>query len=160
MTKIKSDEVLEEIISKYSDILFRICLIILGNKNDAEDALQETIIKYMTKAPVFENEKHEKAWLIKVATNVSKDMHSFFTKRQYINIDDVICYAQEQEETYILETLMKIPDKFRIVLTLYYVENYSVKEISEIIGKTESAVKMRLQKGRKLLSEKYRKEYI
>ena len=50
---------------------------------------------------------------------------------------------------------MDLPEKFRIVLTLYYVEEYKVEEIAKIIGKTQSAVKMRLQKGRRLLKEKY-----
>ena len=54
---------------------------------------------------------------------------------------------------------MTLPEKFRTVLTLYYVEEYSVIEIADIIGKTTSAVKMRLQKGRTLLGEAYRKEY-
>lgn len=55
---------------------------------------------------------------------------------------------------------MEIPEKFRIVLALYYVDEYKVDEIAEIINRTPSAVKMRLQKGRKLLEEKYRKEYM
>lgn len=59
----------------------------------------------------------------------------------------------------ILEALLTLPEKFRTVLTLFYVEDYSVGEIADIIGKTTSAVKMRLQKGRTLLGEAYRKEY-
>ena len=55
---------------------------------------------------------------------------------------------------------MSLPDKFRIVMTLYYVEEYRVDDISQIIGKTSSCVKMRLQKGRKLLEERYRREYL
>ena len=53
-----------------------------------------------------------------------------------------------------------VPEKFRIVLTLYYVEEYKVNEIADIIGKTSSAVKMRLKKGRKLLENIYRKEFL
>lgn len=57
-----------------------------------------------------------------------------------------------------MDALMGIPDKFRTVLVLYYVEEYSIEEIAKIIGKTASAVKMRLQKGRRLLKEAYGRE--
>ena len=69
-------------------------------------------------------------------------------------------YTTDKESTGILDALMEIPDKFRIVLTLHYVEGYKVDEIAEMIGKSSSAVKMRLAKGRKLLEEKYRKEFM
>ena len=55
---------------------------------------------------------------------------------------------------------MSLPEKLRLVLTLYYVEEYHIEDIARIIQKTPSAVKMRLQKGRKLLEAKYRKEYL
>ena len=55
---------------------------------------------------------------------------------------------------------MQLPERFRIVMILYYVEEYSIKAIAGMIGRTTSAVKMRLQKGRRLLEETYRKEYL
>ena len=65
---------IEYAVEKYGDMLFRICFSILLNEADAEDALQETFIRYMTKAPLFSDSDHEKAWLIKVATNLCKNM--------------------------------------------------------------------------------------
>ena len=62
---------------------------------------------------------------------------------------------EERSETGILDSLMLLPEKFRMVLFLYYVEEYGVQEIANMIGKTPSAVKMRLQKGRRLLKEAY-----
>jgi RNA polymerase sigma-70 factor (ECF subfamily) len=59
---------IEYAVEKYSQMLFRICYSILNNKHDAEDALQETFLRYMLKAPLFKDSEHEKAWLIKVAT--------------------------------------------------------------------------------------------
>ena len=64
-----ADEI-ENVIHNYGNMLFRLCLMMLGNVNDAEDIIQETMIKYMQKAPEFESAEHEKAWLIKVSTNV------------------------------------------------------------------------------------------
>ena len=69
-------------------------------------------------------------------------------------------FSDEPDNTGILEALMQIPEKYRIVLTLYYVEEYKVDEIAKIISKTPSAVKMRLKKGRELLEKEYRKEFL
>lgn len=69
-------------------------------------------------------------------------------------------YAIEKEESGILEALMELPDKYRLPLTLFYIEEYKVDEIAHIMGISLSAAKMRLSRGRKLLKEKYRKEYM
>ena len=85
---------IEQIVDTYGNMLFRLCLLTLGNASDAEDAVQETFIRYFQKAPLFENPEHEKAWL--------------------------------------MDTLMGIPEKFRLVLLLYYVEEYSIVSIMSL----------------------------
>ena len=154
-----TDEI-EEILENYGDMLFRICLVILKNESDAEDAVQDTIIRYMQKAPAFESSGHEKAWLIKVAANRCRDMQRFAGRFIPLDREMLHGYVTAPESSGIIEALMSLPEKFRVVLTLHYVEECSVREIAGIIGKTESAVKMRLQKGRRLREEKYRKEYL
>ncbi len=151
---------IEEIMDTYGNMLFRLCLITLGNASDAEDAVQDTFIKYLQKSPEFADREHEKAWLIKVATNKCRDILRFKNRHPVVNIDEINEFTKDSSDSGILEALMTLPDKFRIVLVLYYVEEYSIREISRVIEKTESAVKMRLQKGRRLLSEAYRKEYM
>jgi len=148
------------VMNTYGNMLFRLCLITLGNSSDAEDAVQETLIKYLRKAPEFENDQHEKAWLIKVATNKCKDTLRFKNRRQLVNIDEINEFTKDDLDSGIIEVLMTLPDKFRTVLILYYVEEYSIKDIARVIGRTASAVKMRLKKGRRLLEEAYRKEYL
>ena len=140
----------------YGNMLFRICLVALGNEADAEDAVQETFLRYMQKAPPFESAEHEKAWLIRVATNRCKDMLRL--RRPYVDLDSIQCYAQDEESGQMLSALMTLPETFRTVLTLHYIEDYRVNEIAEMLGKSASAIKMRLQKGRRLLEEAYRKE--
>ncbi len=152
---------LEQVMDIYGNMLFRLCLVMLGNSADAEDALQETMLKYYCKAPAFTDEEHRKAWLLTVAGNQCKDMIRFRTRRPLAENTDIYEYkSKEGEDSGILDALMKLPEKFRLVLILHYVEEYPVKEIAKIVGKTPSAVKMRLQKGRKLLEEVYRKEYM
>lgn len=151
---------IKKIMDTYGNMLFRLCLITLGNANDAEDAVQETFIRYFQKAPLFENSEHEKAWLITVATNKCRDILRFRSRHKFVDIDEINEYTQDFTDHTIMDALLRLPDKFRMVLVLYYVEEYSIEEISKIIGKTTSAVKMRLQKGRRLLREAYGKEYM
>lgn len=148
------------IVHTYGDMLFRLCLIMLGNEADAEDAVQETVIKYMQRAPVFENSGHEKAWLITTARNKCRDMLRFRVRHAHTDIEYLQEISSDSSDSGILEALMSLPEKHRLVLTLYYVEEYRIEDIAGIIQKTPSAVKMRLQKGRKLLEEAYRKEYM
>lgn len=151
-------EKIEEAVNTYGNMLYRISVVMLKNKQDAEDAVQDTLLKYIQKAPQFEDDEHEKAWLIKVITNRCKDVRRFKLKHPQTEITEVSQVVSEPENRGITEALMKIPEKFRIVMVLYYVQEYKVNEIAEIIGKSPSTVKMRLQKGRVLLKEEYGKE--
>ncbi len=151
---------IETIIHTYGNTLLRISLLLLENEKDAEDAVQETLLKYMQKAPIFENDTKEKAWLVTVVTNQCRDMLRARIRHPQVELETMQHFSMEKEEIGIMEALMKLPEKFKTVLLLHYVEGYKVDEIASIIGKTPSTVKMRLQKGRKLLEEKYRKEFL
>lgn len=146
-----TNEYIKNLVGKYSNMLFRICYCILCNRDDAEDALQETFLKYLTKAPEFESDEHEKAWLIKVATNISKNAVLLRKRRKTVDIDELNSIGIEDEDTEIFESIMALPVKYKIVMTLHYIEGYSSKEISEIISISPEAVRKRLQKGRELL---------
>lgn len=152
-----ADEI-EEIMHTYGNMLFRLCLITLGNASDAEDAVQETLIKYLRKAPHFRDAEHQKAWLITVATNQCRDILRFKKRHPVVDVGEIKEFAGGEKDSGILDVLMTLPDKYRTVLVLYYVEEYSIESIAKIVGRTNSAIKMRLQKGRRLLSEAYRKE--
>ena len=132
----------------------------LKNESDAEDAVQETIIQYYRKSPSFENCEHEKAWLIRVATNKCRDLLRFRIRHPQMEdnfLDKISC---DSSDSGIMEALASLPEKFRLVLTLHYIEGYRVEDIAKIIHRTSSAVKMRLQKGRRLLEKIYREEYL
>ncbi len=144
----------------YGTMLFRLSLVILRNECDAEDVIQDTAVKYMEKAPDFRDQDHEKAWLIRVTTNGCRDIQRSRMRRNQEEHLAWNSYITDPEECGILEALTTLPEKFRVVLFLYYVEERSMKEIAEVIGRSVSAVKMRLQKGRRLLEEIYRKEYL
>ena len=150
----------ESVLERYGDMLYRLCLIMLKNEQDAQDAVQETIIRYFLKAPPFRDGEHEKAWLLRVATNKCRDMLRYRQRHPQTDPEFLDGAASAFPDSGILEALTTLPEKYRLVLTLYYIEEYRIEDIAGIIHRTPSAVKMRLQKGRKLLEEIYRKEYL
>lgn len=156
--EIKSEEEIKELVENYSSLIFRVCYCILGNRDDAEDAVQDTLLRYLTKAPEFESEEHRKAWLIKVSANISKNMMIFRLRRETVDIDDVRNIGIQENDYEVFELIMNLPAKYKIVLTLYYIEGYKSKEIAEIIDISEEAVRKRLQKGRELLKKLFETE--
>ena len=163
LTEKNSDEYIKNLVEKYSTMLFRICYCILCNPDDAEDALQDTFIKYLTKAPEFENAEHEKAWLIKVATNISKNMVLLHKRRKTTNLDELNSIGIEDNDSQVFEAVMSLPVKYKIVMTLFYIEGYNSKEVANIVGVSHDAVRKRLQKGRELLKieiEKWGGDYV
>lgn len=160
-SSVRPTDGIERIVHTHGDMLFRLCFVMLGSEADAEDTVQETLIRYMQKSPVFENPEHEKAWLITTAKNICRDMLRFRSRHPQTDIEQLQATAAlDSSDSGILEALMSLPEKYRLVLALYYVEDYRIGDIARIIQKTPSAVKMRLQKGRRLLEEKYRREYL
>ena len=152
-----SDEV-ADVIHEYSDMLFRICLVMLCKEQDAEDALQETFLRYILKAPVFTAVEHQKAWLIRVAKNVCNDIGRYRKRHNHINIDDLTHYSASVETTGILETVLSLPNKHKLIVVLHYVDGYDVKSIAELLGITISTAKKRLQRAREKLKLEYEKE--
>lgn len=148
-----------ETVMKYSDMLYKICIVILCNEQDVQDAIQDTFCRYLEKKPQFRDEEHEKAWFIRVATNICRDMMRFKIRHPKVSIDEVenILTSPEQKET--LQELFSLPVKQKIVVYLHYVEGYRIKEIADILGIAEGAVKMRLMRGKEQMRTAWKEAY-
>lgn len=151
-------QTIENAIEEYGSMLYRLSLVMLGNPMDAEDAVQETFLRYLDRLGTFQDREHEKAWLLTVVANKCRDALRFRQRHPQVALDQVAEQGWEPEDNIVLDALMALPEKYREVLCLHYVEGYQTKEIADIIGKTPSAVKMRLSRGRKLLEESLGKE--
>ena len=145
-------------IHRYSNTLFKICLCMLCKEQDAEDALQETFLRYISKAPKIQDDEHQKAWLIRTAINICKDMRRFQFRHTHINIDDLKDYWRTEESSGILEAILLLPQAYKIAIHLHYIEGYDIRSITEITGVSEAATKKRLQRGREMLRVELRKE--
>ena len=144
---------------EYKDTVFRVAYSYTKNKSDAEDISQEVFLKFYTADVRFESSQQQKAWLIRVTINKSKDLlkSNWFSKRSD-QTDISQNFTMDESQSEILETVLSLPDKYKIVIHLYYYEGYSLNEISEITGVKISTLQTRLQRGRKLLEKKIKEE--
>ena len=153
---------LHELAAMYQDNLFAAAFNICQNAQDAEDVIQDTFIKYHTTKKEFENEQHIRAWLIRVAINKAKNVTRTFWRRNKISIEDYMetLTFETPESADLFETVMQLPEKYRIVIHLYYYEDYAVSEIADILKLSESNVKTRLSRGRAMLRKELEGEWV
>jgi len=147
-------------VEEYGNSLYRLCTVMLKNREDAQDAVQECFLRYITKAPDFTDYEHEKAWLIRVATNICKDMLRFRKHESFISLDEIRNLSSGENNAQILGLLVSLEEKYRIIIHLHYVEGYSTDEISAMLGISSANARKRLQRGRDMLRELYEKEAV
>ncbi len=116
----KSEEEIRHAITVYGNLLYRMAYVHLGNIHDVQDVLQEVMIKYMEKSPFFHDSEHEKAWLLKVTSNLCKDYLRFNRRHTYVNLDQLesVCPAPDQRE--LLSEIISLPAKWKTILLLHY----------------------------------------
>lgn len=140
---------MEEILRTYSEMVYRLAYARTKNRQDAEDITQEVFLKYIRCGKTFKDEEHRKAWLLKVTANTSKSVLTSAWARHYAHMEELPEKGSEMEErSEVFYAVQSLPEKYRIVLQLYYYEELSVREISEILSKKESTVKSLLRRGR------------
>ena len=141
----------EELYDKYGKLLFRISYAILCSREDAEDAVQEVFYKYLVKQPIFQDAEHEQAWFLRVISNQSKDMLRRRKVRTTLTLEEIEEYEIAPEQATILQDLFSLPEIYKMVMILHYLEDLSVQEIAHSQRLSVSAVKMRLARGREML---------
>ena len=154
----KNEERLKLVLDRYGDMVYRIAMSILGSPDDAEDASQNTFLRYYRKAPEFHSAEHEKAWLIRCAVNCAKSLCTSRNRHQHERLEDHRETAAPMRT--LPDLLWYLPIKDRIVLQLKYVEGYTSKEIAAMIGGTDTSVRKRIQRAKKRAEEIYKKEVL
>jgi len=156
---------LEMYFQKYYTACYRAAFTLVKNHADAEDVAQETLLRLLVYQPNFKGEQHEKALMIRTAMNLAKDLLKSKWKKSTVHMEVV----PETERTYFqipsiesdetLFTVLELPKRYRSCLYLFYYEDYSVREIADILKLGESNVKIRLSRGRALLRETLKEEW-
>lgn len=160
----RTDRIIE-IYEENWDNLYRLCLIYMKNQEDACDVVQETfvrLLKHTGEGLCFESEAGERAWLRKVACNLCKSelRHWWRKKRQKIDAVSLLSEVGENtdKQAEVLEELLALPEKYRVLLYLHYYEGYSVEELGDILHENPSTLRSRIVRGRKLLGEKLKED--
>ena len=159
----KSDEEIEreaeEILDLHGNAILRLAVSYLHNKEDGEDILQETMIKFVTVRPVFESEAHRKAWLMRVASNLAKNRIDYNKVRDTMELNEEIA-GQVQEDLdkgdeykAIWDAVTCLPVHQREAIHLFYQEGYSTAEIAVLTGRREATVRSDLKRARDKLKE-------
>ena len=146
---------------RYADRVFAAAFSVCKNQADADDAVQDTFIKYQTTGTDFTDETHLKAWLLRVAINRATDITRAFWHRNKVPWEDYMdtLTFEEPADKGLFEAVMRLPDKYRAVIHLFYYEDYSVQEIAGLLNRSEGTVKSQLSRGRALLKSQLTEEW-
>ena len=141
---------LEELVIKHENTLFRAALAILGDVHGAEDAVQDTFLRYLEKRPEFQDENHEKAWLLKVTANLCKS--ALRAKKRHPTAELLDVYpAPDGGSRELVEAILELPANQRAAVHLHYYEGYTSEEIGAILGQRPGTVRSHLSRARETL---------
>lgn len=157
---LNNEQLFETVYSNYADMVYRLALSYLNHKEDAEDVVQDVFTKYMCGLHFPMDKEHEKAWFIRVTINHCHDSLRRRKHRTHTSLEETENLpGYEQEMPFMLqETLQNLPEKYKSVIILHYLEGFSVQEIAKICRISVSATKMRLSRGREILKNELEKE--
>lgn len=145
----------EEIIEEYADMVYRIAYVQMKQKSDAEDVFQEVFLRLVRYIDTLKGEEHVKPWLIRVTINCChKQYNSAWRKKSVAMADEQFAeevLVKDDEVEDVLEACWELPEAQRIVIHLFYLEGYSVRDISQMLEQSESAIKTRLSRARETL---------
>lgn len=141
---------LDELVVKYENTLFRAALAILGDVQEAEDAVQDTFLRYLEKRTAFRDGEHERAWLLKVTANRCKSALRVWKRRPTVELLDIYP-APDQGSRELVEAILALPANQRWAVHLHYYEGYSTEEIASILGQRPGTVRSHLSRARKAL---------
>lgn len=143
----------DEAFQKYGDRIFSAAFSICRCREDADDVVQDTFLKYYLQNRDYIDDAHLKAWLLRVAVNRAKDISHTFWRRNRVSWEEYMDELEfvQPEDRSLFQAVMKLPERYRTVIHLFYYEEYSVQEIASILGRSQGTVKSQLSRGRQLL---------
>ena len=149
-----TEEVFAQAVEAYGDTLFRVAYSYLKNPSDAQDVMQETLLKFYLEQKPFDSEEHQRRWLIRVAVNESKKLLRSAWRRRSVPMEEETAVAFDTlAQRELFEQVMALPPRYRLSVYLYYYESFSVREIAQVMGANLSTVQTWLMRARGLLRE-------
>ena len=157
--KAEQERHLREIMDRHGNRILRMAYSYLHNMQDAEDILQDVLMKLIETKPKFESDEHEKAWLLRVAANMSKNRLEYNKLRETDELNDELVAEKREDLSFVWNAVKSLPENYREVIHLFYEEGYQTDEIAEMLGETGSNIRTRLKRARTKLKEVLNGEY-
>ena len=146
----------EYLVREAQDTMYRTSMSMLKNEHDACDCVQNAVLKAYENLHKLKNEEYFKTWLIRILINECKRTLKNKSRAELLS-DTTLTEISSRDNPYlnveVAQALDSLPQKIRLVVIMFYVEDYSIKEIKRVLGIPEGTVKSRLNKGRTLLKE-------
>lgn len=165
--KTLTDMEMSRMIDSYGDDILRLCTLYLKDRHWAEDALQDTFIKVWQKYSTYNGLSNEKTWITRIAINVCKNYlrTTWFMKTQTSDILEIVQdskddYKRVDESIDVINAILGLNDRYRVVLLLYYYQEFSVKEISNVLEMKQSTVLSLLRRGRNQVKRKLNSDFM
>ena len=149
----------ERLLERHGNPVLRLAYSYLHNMADAEEILQESLIRFLKTAPRLENERHERAWLLQVAANLSKNRIAYDRLRKTDELNETLAAEEREDLSFVWEAVKDLPVRDREVIHLFYYEGFSTGEIARILGQKEATVRSRLMRGREKLRRVLKEAY-
>lgn len=153
------NEQAERMLNSYGDVVLRLAYSYLHNMADAEEVLQDTLVQFLKSAPELATREHEKAWLLHVAANLSKNHIKYNALRQADELMEELVAEKRSDLSFIWDAVKNLPAKFREVIHLFYYEGYQTAQIAQLLGMKESTVRSNLARGREKLKVVLKEAY-
>ena len=149
---------LETLIDQYGNTLYRAALALLGDVQEAEDAVQDAFVRYLERQPAFESDAHAGHWLMKVALNGCKSRLRRKLRRPTVELLDIYP-APDGDSRELVEAVLALPPKQRAAVHLHYYEGYTTDEIARMLGQRPGTVRSHLSRAREALREQLKGEF-
>jgi len=153
------EEHLRMIMDTHGNRILRLAYSYLHNMEDAEDILQDVLLKWVEQKPEFESHEHEKAWLLRVAANLSKNKLDYNKLRDTDELNDELAAEHREDLSFVWEAVKALPANYSEVIHLFYAEGYQTDEIAEMLGESGANIRTRLKRARAKLKEILQEEY-
>ena len=149
----------ERMLTDYGNSILRLAYTYLHNYSDAEEVVQDTLIRFLRTAPQLTGTEHEKAWLLHVAANLSKNRIAYNKVRAADELSETLAAEEREDLSFVWDAVKKLPQTYREAIHLYYEEGYATAEIARILGRKEATVRSDLRRARAQLKDMLKEVY-
>lgn len=149
----------ERMLTDYGSSILRLAYSYLHNLSDAEEVLQDTLIQFLKTAPALDGPSHEKAWLLRVAVNLSKNRLDYNRLRRADELNEQLVAEERENLSFVWDAVRALPVHQREAIHLFYHEGYATSEIAAMLGRREPTVRSDLRRGRAKLKELLKEAY-